>query len=273
MPDRANRPRTMADTADRYRLYQQAVQHPDFEVGFVSRVYRGAYGRTATVLREDFCGTAFLSSRWVASRPERTALGLDLDPEPLAWGAANNLAALEDDERARVTLLQQDVRSVTAPRAHVAIAGNFSFNAFTRRADILDYFRCVHASLDEQAIFMLDVLGGPELQRERSETRRDELSFHYVWEQRSFDPVTHRGEFAIHFEFADGSALKDAFVYPWRVWTLPELRDLLDEAGFSDSAVYWEMTDPRTGRGKGVFRPVNEAPAQECWLAELVAFR
>ena len=47
----------------------------------------------------------------------------------------------------------------------------------------------------------------------------------------------------IHFEFTNGSRLKRAFTYEWRLWTLPEIRELLGEAGFSRSTVYWEDRD------------------------------
>jgi hypothetical protein len=40
-----------------------------------------------------------------------------------------------------------------------------------------------------------------------------------------------------YFAHREGSALRDAFRYDWRIWSLPELRDLLNEAGFSRGEV------------------------------------
>ncbi len=42
------------------------------------------------VLREDFCGTAMLSHEWVARDVERTAWGVDLDADVLAWADAHH---------------------------------------------------------------------------------------------------------------------------------------------------------------------------------------
>ena len=272
MRSRSSR-RTMADTADPYALYQQSVQNPEADIAFIERAFRGRYSRSPRVLHEDFCGTAFLACGWAASRPDRRAVAFDVDPVPLAWGAAHNRAALADEDAARVELVQGDVRTVAGPPADVVVAGNFSFCVFGKRAELLEYLVAARARLAEEGILVLDVVGGPSTQREKHETTRPELSFEYVWEQRSFDPVSYRAEFAIHFRFVDQSELRDAFVYDWRLWTLPELHDLLETAGFSDVTVYWEQSDAKTGRGNGVFRPVGRAPADDSWLAQVVAIR
>ena len=39
-------------------------------------------------------------------------------------------------------------------------------------------------------------------------------------------------------------------------WMLPEIRELLLEAGFAAADVYWEGTDAKTGEGDGKFRKV-----------------
>ena len=76
----------MASQADRHALYEQAVQDPERDVRFFSRVYRRLRGRDALRLREDFCGTAALCHAWVQSMPERTAVGVDLCQETMDWG-------------------------------------------------------------------------------------------------------------------------------------------------------------------------------------------
>jgi len=40
-------------------------------------------------LREDFCGTGLFSCAWVKSAADREAVGVDLDPEVLAWSRAH----------------------------------------------------------------------------------------------------------------------------------------------------------------------------------------
>ena len=59
----------------------------------------------------------------------------------------------------------------------------------------------------------------------------------------------------IHFSFPDGSKIKKAFTYDWRLWTLPEIRELLLEAGFQRATVYWEGTNEETEEGDGEFTP------------------
>ena len=104
---------TLAQQADKYDCYQQAVQSPEHEVEFFEQAFREAYDREPVTLREDFCGTFAVCCEWVKSSRDRFAVAVDLDPEPLNWGMSNNLAKLKKHQRKRVTILQQDVRTVS----------------------------------------------------------------------------------------------------------------------------------------------------------------
>ena len=77
----------------------------------------------------------------------------------------------------------------------------------------------------------------------------------------------------IHFDFRDGSRLPQAFSYDWRLWTLPELREVLAEAGFARSVVYWQGWDPKTGEPDGDFQPTEVADADAGWLAYIAAVK
>jgi hypothetical protein len=94
----------------------------------------------------------------------------------------------------------------------------------------------------------------------------------YVWDQRPYDAVSGEAMRYIHFRFDDNTELKRAFAYDWRIWSLPELRDLLGEAGFSRVDVYWEGSDTK-GRGNGIFRKVRTAKNEQAWIAYVVAWR
>ena len=85
---------TMAQLADRYDLYLRSVQSPEHEIDFFRKTYQRTYGGVAKLLREDFCGTAAVCCEWVRGRPQRRAIGVDIDPVPLAWGREHNLARL-----------------------------------------------------------------------------------------------------------------------------------------------------------------------------------
>lgn len=261
---------TLAERADKYVHYQDAVQEPEAEVEFFDRVYKGLNGRLPKVLREDFCGTFAICCQWAKKRG-RTAIGVDLDPEPLAWGREHNLSKISTEAQERVRLLQKDVRSVGRTKADVLAAQNFSFWIFKTRAEVLRYFRAVHSNLAEDGIFVTDMMGGSECFEDEEEEVRKIKGAKYVWEHDSFDPITHDATFHISFRFKDKSELTHAFTYEWRLWTIPEVRELLAEAGFRDSTVYWEGTEEDTGEGDGDFQPAETADADPSWVCYIVA--
>jgi hypothetical protein len=262
---------TKAAQADKYNLYQQAVQDPEHEIEFFEKVYKQAFGRAPKILREDFCGTFAICCEW-AKRRGREAIGVDLDPEPLDWGRANNLTALSEQQQQRVTIKQQDVRTATEPKAHILSAQNFSFWGFKDRPSLLEYFKKARANLDASGLMVMDMMGGPECLEEDHEDTRHMGSFTYVWEQARFDPITHDAKFHIHFRFKDGSELSKAFTYEWRFWTIPEVTEVLNEAGFSKVHVYWEGTD-EDGEGDNNWKRATWAESEPAWIAYIVAVK
>ena len=84
------------------------------------------------------------------------------------------------------------------------------------------------------------------------------------------DPVTGRCVCHIHFKFPDGSRIKKAFTYDWRIWSLPELREVLEEAGFKKVRVYWEGED-EDGEGNCEFTEDETGEADLAWIAYIVA--
>lgn len=101
----------------------------------------------------------------------------------------------------------------------------------------------------------------------KEDTEYDDYT--YVWDQHKYNPITGEGIYHIHFKFNDGSKIKRAFSYDWRVWTLPELKEILSEAGFSPH-IYWEGTD-KDGDGNGVFTRTEQGEADDSWIAYIVA--
>lgn len=260
----------MAQRADRHVLYEQSVQDPATEYRFISKTFRKLRGRRAECMREDFCGTANMCCEWVRRHASNTAVGVDIDPQVLAWGRKHNLARLKPAQRMRVTLLQEDVRQVQAPPVDVVLAMNFSFQLFTERNDLRAYFRSVRDSLVDDGVMFLDLYGGYEAFQELKEKRKCE-GFTYIWEQARYNPITGDMRCHIHFAFPDGSRMKKAFTYDWRLWTLPEIRELLDEAGFSKVTVYWEGVDKRTGEGNGKYKPATRGDADPGWIVFITA--
>jgi len=261
--------RTMAETAELHELYERAVQAVDAEVEFLDATFRSLKGRTALSFREDFCGTASAACEWVKSKSDRFAIGVDNDAEVLDWGRRYRVARLPKSDRTRVELLMDDVRNVQTVPVDIVGAFNFSYFLFKTRPELREYFSKVHAALNTDGVFFLDAFGGPEgisVQKEKTKFK----GFTYVWDQAVYEPVTGRMVCHIHFRFPDGSKLKKAFTYDWRLWSLPEIRELLLEAGFSTVRVYWEGED-EDGEGNGEYAESATGEADPAWIAYIVA--
>jgi hypothetical protein len=256
--------------ADKHWLYEESVQNAEVEVEFIDHVYAEAFGRKPLLLREDFCGTANLCTEWVKLDPTKSALGVDYDEPTLQWGREHNLARLGERADA-VTLIQDDVRNVQDPKVDVLAATNFSWWGFKTRRELAGYLRNCHASLQPDGMMMMDCYGGPEAQVPQEEEREQD-GFDYVWDQDTFNPITNEITCYIDFSFNDGSRLKRAFSYDWRLWSLPETCDLLKECGFSRTVVYWEGTD-EDGEPDGDFQPSTEGDLAPAWVAYILAFK
>ena len=264
---------TMAEQADRHLLYQLAVQAPEFELDFIDETFREMTGRLPKSMREDFCGTALSSCDWVARRPDNTAIAIDVDTEVLEWAEQNNVRKrLKPAERKRLEIVHGDVREVETRRVDVLQAYNFSYWFFQERAVMLDYFRRARAALVDDGVLFLDVFGGSECYQVQKEKRKLD-GFKYVWEQAAFNAITNELVCHIHFHFPDKSKLRNAFSYTWRVWGARELREILDEAGFSETIVYRQKFDEDTDEALDEYVATDFAEDYACWLGYIVARR
>lgn len=260
---------TMAEQADRHELYEMAVQNVEEECRFVSATFKALRGREALLFREDFCGTASAACHWTRLSSEHRAVGVDIDAEVLDWGRRNRVTQLTVDQQSRLRLIKSDVLTATTGPVDVVGAFNFSYWIFQTRPQMLDYFRKIHATLKDDGVFFLDAYGGYEAFEEMTEKTKHD-NFTYVWDQARYSPITGEMECHIHFKFPDKSKLKRAFSYTWRLWTLPEITELLSEAGFLNPTVYWEGTD-EDGEGNGEFEPDTRGEADAGWIAYIVA--
>ena len=259
---------TLASKADRHKLYEASVQCVESEIDFVDDTFSKIRKRKASKLREDFCGTANTSCEWIRRRNTNHAVCVDLNPEVLDWGKAHNLSRLSRAQQKRITLINANVMDVKTARMDIILAMNFSYWIFRTRPAMIRYFRKVHTALETDGILFLDAFGGYESFREMEEST-DYGKFTYIWDQDKYDPINGHCTYKIHYKFRDGSKLKDAFIYEWRVWTLPELTEMLIEAGFSPT-VYWEGTD-KHNEGNGIFTPATKGEADASWIAYIVA--
>jgi hypothetical protein len=266
----------MKKSFDPYLHYENSVQTPEEHVMIFDRMFMDIRNQKALSLREDFCGTFMISCEWVKSDPARTSMGVDLDPAPLAYGKKTSYLKLKPSEKKRLKLLQEDVCVVQKEKVDVIGAGNFSFFIFKERAELLRYFRAAHQSLNRNGIFVLEMAGGPGFILKGREQKTYEVpklgKFTYYWDQKAFDPITHHGLYSIHFKDRYGKMHRDCFTYDWRVWTIPELREIMVEAGFQETRVYWEDPGP-DGQGNGVYVHSAAGDNAYSWIAFVVGIK
>lgn len=270
---------------DLHTLYEASVQNVDADVDFIERIWRKKHEDRPHWLREDFCGSASLAAHFVTRHPDNRALGVDLDGATLEWGRRHRVERL-GDAASRITLVERDVRHSAENDLEVVTAFNFSYWVFRTREELRAYFSSVRDSLRVGGLFFLDVFGGTAamdtVEEETRHPRQEDPygvripAFSYIWDQASFNPIDHEFVCHIHFEVGRGrrrKMLRRAFSYTWRFWTLPELRELLAEAGFSRSEVYVEGWDEEADEPDGIFRLKKRFDNEGSWIAYLVAAR
>jgi len=272
-------PKKNKRVSHRHVLYEASVQSLEADLDFVERTYRRHRGKKLRRLREDFCGTSALATEWVRRREGNLSWGVDFHRPTLEWGREHRVSHLGKAAR-RVHLQCADVRTVTAPKVDVVLAFNFSYSVFKDRAGLVKYFSAVRRSLRPGGIFFVDAFGGQETMGTVVEKRKIKGSkdwdgkkvpaFTYVWDQARFNVITHEILCHIHFHLRNGKKLRKAFTYDWRLWTLPEIQELLREAGFASTEVYVDGWDEETEEGDGIYRRRTVLENQAAWVAYVV---
>ena len=258
---------------NKYEYYLKSVQSPESDVAFIQEVYKVRAGKLPRILREDFCGTFALCKEWVANNAKNNAIAIDLDSEPLDYGRENILPQLPVGARKRLKIVQGDVMTAKVELADVICALNFSYFGFKERATLVKYFKRSRQNLAEDGILVVDCFGGARCyQTSEEETDHEDEGFSYFWDQDTFNPITHDAQFYIHFKRKHEAKREKVFSYDWRLWSIPELRDMLADAGFSKTSVYWEGTDEEDGEsGNGIFTRSEVGDECEAWIAYIVA--
>jgi hypothetical protein len=261
---------------NKYLYYEAAVQGPKEHVFIFNEMYRRFRKREPLVLREDFSGTFRISSEWVKSGPKKKAIAIDLDAEPLQHGLDQVKHELNKSQHKRLTVLQKNVIKAGKTAADIISVCNFSFFTIHDRTVLKKYFQQARLGLRDQGIFILEMAGGPgfiQTTREHKWCKAKGLGrFRYTWDQKSFDPITRNGKYAIHFTLESGKRLKDVFTYDWRIWSIPEIKDLMKECGFNEVFIYWE-TSNRHGNGTGEYMPAESGDNAYAWIAFVIGLK
>ncbi len=249
---------------DRFDCYELCVQSPRHVVMFL-RALGESVSAPPTVLREDFCGTASVARRWVEEGVRRgeawRAMAIDNDEATLVKSAELVARAVAEglfDAASAPQLRRQDcIRSEPNPTdaCDVIFVGNFSIGYIHERASLVKYLKASKRRLDlgnagfGGGCFVCDIYGGTGAFRlgalQRTHPGRGKEVIHYTWLHEDAEPRTGKVQNSISFRVVvDGDVVQEfprAFVYPWRLWSLAELREAMLEAGFSCVQVYKDI--------------------------------
>ena len=266
---------------DRHVLYAAAVQEPVADIRFMERIFRRRCKRLPVRIREDFCGTAYLSSAWAAKRARNEVWGVDLDQPTLAWGREQYLSRL-GKAASRVHLICDDVLTAETPTVDVAILLNFSYFVFKERQTMLTYFSRLYESLAKDGVVIMDICGGstcPDYCRETRWIREGKTPdgkaippFKVTWEHEFFNSVNNGLLCHLHFKLPDGTEMFRAFTYDWRLWSAVELREILEDVGFKKTEVYahgWNAD----GTSDDVYRLRTRIINEDGWLGYVVGYK
>lgn len=259
---------------DKYFYYTNSVQSAPHDAELLWKMFRksrkGALPEQV-MFQEDFCGTAALCYEWAALAPECHAVGIDLDQKALDWGKKHHSQEHDEDVFNRVTTICGDVLADHHIRPNLICALNFSYFFIEDRQKMLEYFRSSRNSLQQDGLLVLDCFGGPAYQNTHLDRRTNpEEKFTYWWEVESFDSISHHMTCHLHYQRRGEKKREKVFTYHWRQWSVPEITDLLREAGFSNIE-YWAEGMTKSGEGDGRYKPVTQEKNCEAWVCYIVA--
>lgn len=255
-------------TWDPHSLYELCAQNPPRDAKLLRAIHANASVRKPAAnltLGEDFCGTAALSRAWCDLSPTFHAIAADIDTPTIAR------AKRDSANHANIKLIRADVRKVKDPVDLIAVL-NFSICELHTRRDLLTYFKHARSRLTKRkGTLICDLYGGADsyqtglldqtITPPRSHpAAKDKIL--YSWEQRTADPLTARVVNAMHFDVQSkgkkNQVFLDAFVYDWRLWTIPELREAMHEVGFNHTAVYPRTAGATDPEGNLYTHPIED---------------
>lgn len=254
----------------KYELYENSVQCHDADIDFLNEEFERHRKRKPLTLREDFGGTAAMACDWVKQSTDHISKAIDLDPEPVDYGKKTHYIKLSDEEKNRMEYIMGNVMHPYEFKSDVIVAFNFSYFIFKKRSELLEYFSCVRKGLKEDGMFFLDIFGGEEAgEVQVEETEHEDHS--YFWDLDKYNPLTSECQYYIHFKtHKDNRKYHRVFSYDWRMWSVQEIREILEEAGFSKVVTYWEGED-EDGDGDGEFYVSDNEENCESWVTYIGA--
>ncbi|CAA7019041.1 unnamed protein product [Microthlaspi erraticum] len=186
----------------------------------------------------------------------------------------------EDSVDPGVESVEKD-EPVSLPKRDIVCAFNFSCCCLHKRSELVSYFKNAREALSKKGgIFVMDLYGGASAEGQLK-LQRKFPTFTYTWEQAEFDIVSRKTRISLHYHLQkQNRKIRNAFSYSWRLWSLPEIKDCMEEAGFKAVHIWLrEMPDASEMRrtdGFGAGRDIKYEQVksfQQCdsWNAYIVA--
>lgn len=228
---------TLASKADKLELYEGSVQEPRKECRNLEAIYKDLTGTMPRILREDFCSTAMIAMAWLQS-PDvlRKSIGVDIDPVMIK--RAEEIR--NRDNVSRITLVQASVLDEhTAPSADLIAALNYAIFYFHKRGDAVKYLRLSRDRLRQNGCIILDLFGGEsDVRSGKKRIRTNAEGVEYWLEESQRDLLTNTVKLALSFRMRDGSWVKNAFIYDFRVYSIAEVSR--KRKGYFVNDRYWK---------------------------------
>jgi hypothetical protein len=231
---------TKYDTFNKHVLYQTTVQDPKKELEFFRKIYRNIFSRVPYSIREDFCGTGFISCEWVKMNVENTSVGIDIDDDPLEWGRKNNIMNLSSGDD-RVKLYNHNVLVEWDPKQKfdIILSLNYSHFLLNKRTDFVSYLKNVKKNVDK-GFYVLDFFGGSKIYSDSSVKRnfgQEKNDHSYEFKAKKLDLLNNFSYCSINFKLGK-KKLNNLYNFKFRVYSIPEMIDCFTEAGFNNFRIF-----------------------------------
>jgi len=229
----------MTPVFDAYSAYYDALyREKDYtaEVAYVDGLVRAA-NPLARRLLDLGCGTGMHAAGFAAM--DYDVLGIDASASMLAR-ARERRDALPPAIAARLDFTAGDARAFTVPAPFDAVASLFHVASYqTGNDDITAMFDAVSAALAPGGVFVFDFWHGPAVVSEKPEARSRTLATDACVIRRDARPVWRPRDnvVEVHYDIevrslSDEAVQRFGEVHPMRYFFEPELRLMLDAAGF-----------------------------------------
>ena len=216
------------EKVSKHDFYQKSVQSVKVENEFFKKIFRMIYNKLPYTLREDFCGTGLLASSWTNSSVENYSVGIDIDQEALDYGKEKNVTT------DRVRLINHNVLKEfdKNEKFDIICSLNYSHFLLTKRTELKTYFKNVFNNIS-RGILILDFFGGSHVYENHSFNKME----FYQFSGKAINIMNSISKCSLNYKIKKNK-FKTMFTYEFRVYTIIEMREALEEVGFTKFKIY-----------------------------------